>query len=58
MVSGNVDVVVTDGFAGNVALKATEGAAEVPSVSELARRSHGVSRARSPRCFLRTSSKR
>lgn len=28
MVSGNVDVVVTDGFAGNVALKATEGAAK------------------------------
>ena len=28
MVSGNVDVVVTDGFTGNVALKATEGAAK------------------------------
>lgn len=28
LTSGNVDVVVTDGFAGNIALKATEGAAK------------------------------
>ena len=28
LLSGNVDVVVTDGFAGNIALKATEGAAK------------------------------
>lgn len=36
LLSGNVDVVVTDGFAGNVALKATEGAAKF-LMSELKR---------------------
>ena len=57
MVSGNVDVVVTDGFAGNVALKATEGAAKF-IMSELKGGLPHRLRARSPRCFLRTSSKR
>jgi glycerol-3-phosphate acyltransferase PlsX len=61
---GNVDVVVSDGFSGNIALKAIEGrrgssptCSRARSAARCARRSASSSRARRPSCCATTSTR-